>query len=419
MSSNFVQLPLSGGAETLALELGDKYVITTRFALIGAGTSGNTPPPTNSTIILDDFGGTIDAVISAVASSKPTFQPAKDASDLTIATSFNTDGDWVLTGTPGSYPVAIIYRVKTKLTDFDASDADIIGPATIEDPGINIQIFATSGTWYKPSYKTPKLVEVGLLSAGGGGGSGRKGLLGNGAAKCGGGGGAGGAIVFGRFSPAMLASSETVTIGAGGTGGLAQTTNSTNGNDGVDGGDTTFGSWLKAPGGPRGRGGTATTGTGGTAALGQASPLNFVAIAGASASTTGLAGSAPSASLWASPAGGASGGGISSADASSNGSIGGNLTSAIFPTISLFGGAAGGAAPANASDGSSANFIFGLQVGSGGGSSRSSITTSCGRGGHGGRGAGGGGGGASLDSTGDSGAGGNGGDGWAYVITYF
>ena len=85
----------------------------------------------------------------------------------------------------------------------------------------DIQIFSTAGaqTWTKPTSFTPKVVIVGAIGAGGGGGGG--GSLATAVVCKGGGGGGGGARVRGVFNAADLASTETVTIGAGGTAGTA------------------------------------------------------------------------------------------------------------------------------------------------------------------------------------------------------
>lgn len=123
-----------GGSDSL---LRGKYVWSTRFAIIGSGTSGTITKPSGSTIILDDFGGTTDAVVTTVASSKPLIQHAKDAAGTVLATSFNTSGDWTLTGTPSAYPIAIVYRVKQFWEDFDDTASDLTGLAVIDDDAVN------------------------------------------------------------------------------------------------------------------------------------------------------------------------------------------------------------------------------------------------------------------------------------------
>jgi hypothetical protein len=103
---------------------------------------------------------------------------------------------------------------------------------------VDRQTFNSSSTWTKPSSGNYTLIECW-----GAGGSGAKS---NGSNNfCGGGGGGGYNWRF--IATSSLASTETVTIGAGGA---ARTT----AQGGADGGNTTFGSWVTAYGGSGGLG---------------------------------------------------------------------------------------------------------------------------------------------------------------------
>lgn len=112
--------------------IGDKYVRSTRFEIISSGTSGTVTLPTNSTVVLDDFGGTTDAVIAETSSSIPTLVAARTASGEVVATTFDSSGNWSLTGTPSSYPVAILFRVRQRFTDFDSTASNIWGNSNVE-----------------------------------------------------------------------------------------------------------------------------------------------------------------------------------------------------------------------------------------------------------------------------------------------
>lgn len=108
----------------------------------------------------------------------------------------------------------------------------------------NYQVFDAGGTFSKatlPSWVTHVIVEG--WSGGGGGGGGR----GNDSTR--GGGGGGGAYFRKRIAVSALATSETVTIGAGGTGGAQDATTPTAGSTG---GTTSFGSHCSATGGAGG-----------------------------------------------------------------------------------------------------------------------------------------------------------------------
>lgn len=109
--------------------------------------------------------------------------------------------------------------------------------------------FTSSGTFTKGSYAGIKAVEVEVI--GGGGGSGFAATT-NSSQISFGRGGAGGAYAHGFILAAALASSETVTVGAGGTAGSSGTP------DGGNGGDSSFGTLVTAGGGQGGNDATAS-----------------------------------------------------------------------------------------------------------------------------------------------------------------
>jgi hypothetical protein len=129
-------LPIVSGAETKKITLGNliggKYVRTTRFQIISSGTSGTVTLPTNSTVVLDDFGGTVDAVVAQVEGGYPTTISAKTSGGVVIGTTFDSSGNWSFSGTPSSYPVAIVYRVKQTLLNFDSTASNIWGNPNVE-----------------------------------------------------------------------------------------------------------------------------------------------------------------------------------------------------------------------------------------------------------------------------------------------
>lgn len=275
---------------------------------------------------------------------------------------------------------------------------------------VDVKLYTANDTWTNPSPSTAKRVFIRLVGAGGGGGSGRKGATGE--VRCGGGGGASGAVVEYWNLTTELGSTETVTIGAGGTGGTSQTTDSSNGNAGTAGGDTVF-NGTTAKGGGGGGGGTNAAGTAGTNTA-NATTIGTASAnppAGGAASATGSAGATGGASVASLPTGGGAGGGITSGNAVANGGAGGAIGNTPLGTVA--GGTAG------TTGGSGGNGNAGRGSGTGGGGGASSNTTNAGSGGSGGGyGSGGGGGGAATNSVGNSGAGGNGNSGYALIITY-
>lgn len=124
---------IAGASTSELTALEDKYVRTTRFEIINSGTSGSVTLPASSAVVLDDFGGTVDAVVAQVSGGKPLIQPAKTALEVIVASSFDASGNWVFTGTPSAYPVAILYRVRQKLVNFDSTSTNIWGNSVVDN----------------------------------------------------------------------------------------------------------------------------------------------------------------------------------------------------------------------------------------------------------------------------------------------
>lgn len=110
--------------------LENKYVRTTRFEII-SGTTGTVTLPTNSEVVLDDFGGTVDAVISTASGGKPLYANAVSSGGAIITTSFDSSGNYVLSAAPTAATYCIIYRVRQLLVNFDSTSSNIIGIPTV------------------------------------------------------------------------------------------------------------------------------------------------------------------------------------------------------------------------------------------------------------------------------------------------
>lgn len=122
---------LSGGGVWVGItNLGDKIVRSTRFYLISSGTSGTVNLPALSTVVLDDFGGPKDAMASKMLDGKPTFETVTTALGAVVEVTFDSSGNYTLSGVPSSYPVAIVYRVQQRFEDFDSTSSDVVGESS-------------------------------------------------------------------------------------------------------------------------------------------------------------------------------------------------------------------------------------------------------------------------------------------------
>jgi hypothetical protein len=96
------------------------------YAEINAA-NGAITKPANSTIMLDQFFGGIDAVISTISGGKPTGEmPVTAGGTLVDVTSFDALGNFVLSGTPSSFPCALIYTIKISAANYASIDLEYV-----------------------------------------------------------------------------------------------------------------------------------------------------------------------------------------------------------------------------------------------------------------------------------------------------
>lgn len=130
-------MSLSVSSGTSLITAGAVYVKATWFETINSGTAGTiTGLPTGGEIVLDALGGGVDAVVSGITNGVPDYTSVQTSGGTTITTTFDENGNYVLSGTPSSYPVALIYVYRVQLAKFDytktISDIEFTGTIGVE-----------------------------------------------------------------------------------------------------------------------------------------------------------------------------------------------------------------------------------------------------------------------------------------------
>jgi len=88
------------------------------FQTISAAT-GTITKPTNSTILLDQFYSGGDAIVETLSNGQPTGQsPLTGGGSVVSVTSFDVNGNYVLSGTPSAFDVALVYILTIKAIDY-------------------------------------------------------------------------------------------------------------------------------------------------------------------------------------------------------------------------------------------------------------------------------------------------------------
>lgn len=294
---------------------------------------------------------------------------------------------------------------------------------TAQNP-VDVQIFTSSGTFWK--HPEAKVIDLFIWGAGGGGGGGRRGAAGT--PRYGGGGGAAGGFLFNRIYGTGVGASAAITIGSGGSSGSGRTTDNASGFAGGAGGTSQvlFGTGINDlyyanGGGGGGGGGSAAYVLGGVGVEVSAWPYRAVVPAWGGASIllsvdgaymTLPHGLTPQPATTSSTAGGGGSGDGIDTDNIGYGGLGtggeGSYGEGFFPVV-------GGQSQLAASVGGDALITFG---GGGGGAGGASDTGLIRTGAQGGEPGGGGGGGAAAPNGTTSGSGGFGRRGRVVIVTY-
>lgn len=136
-----------------------------------SSTTGTITIPTGATILLDQLPAGADAYVSTISNGQPTGQFPQTAGGAFVdVATFNTSGDYTLTGTPSSFPVALLYVLKIDAKDWsnltianivDVGDYNIAmlgaplgNDQVVETNGSGKLISAAKGTAYNKNFGT-------------------------------------------------------------------------------------------------------------------------------------------------------------------------------------------------------------------------------------------------------------------------
>lgn len=101
--------------------------------------SGAISKPTNSTILLDSFQQGIDALVETIIGGQPSgLSPITSGGSYVAVSSFDTTGNFTLSGVPDSFPVAIVYILKIKAVNYANLNVNsILAAEVLNVSGIN------------------------------------------------------------------------------------------------------------------------------------------------------------------------------------------------------------------------------------------------------------------------------------------
>jgi hypothetical protein len=105
--------------------IGAGYVLkAVWYTEISSGTTGQITVPAGATIQLNEFASGVDALCVAMSGvgGLPTWETVEEADTTTVAvSSFDGEGNYVLSGVPSAYPVAVVFVYTVTVNYYDYS----------------------------------------------------------------------------------------------------------------------------------------------------------------------------------------------------------------------------------------------------------------------------------------------------------
>jgi hypothetical protein len=115
--------------------LANNEIKVTYYQQISAA-AGTVAIPAGATIVLDDKAEGADAYVVTIVGGKPSEVFPEDSLGVEVdVASFDALGNYVLTGTPSSYPVALVFTIKTTALNWSNIDLDYV----MDSEELNVQ----------------------------------------------------------------------------------------------------------------------------------------------------------------------------------------------------------------------------------------------------------------------------------------
>lgn len=143
--------------------LEDNYEYYEIFQRTSSGT-GQVTVPTGATIILDFYPEGVDALVTKVdTQGRPLDEPAVTSGGVVITTTFDVNGNYVLSGVPSAYPVAIVYFIKIPtIYSSNVLVTQLVQQLQIGDEHTYNKVISWSVTPNNTNYPSEKLVKDSL-----------------------------------------------------------------------------------------------------------------------------------------------------------------------------------------------------------------------------------------------------------------
>lgn len=130
-----------------------------------SSSSGTVTIPTGGTILLGEIQG-VDSLVETIASGHPTGNsPITSGGSPVIVTSFDIGGNYVLSGTPSAYPVAVLFVLLVKGKDiYNLTQSQVIA-----DEQVGLMVGASASTDGKSGQVTKPVAgdQIKVLTGGG------------------------------------------------------------------------------------------------------------------------------------------------------------------------------------------------------------------------------------------------------------